>query len=201
MNTAATWQSLKKWSKRGVITFLVLYILLTMDSLFSTATPSCPIERHTFEGQTFDVELCYDVGQRILGLGFGVYSTEGKLLAWRSSTFDPESRLNYLAIDDSMIRYSDSPMDRINPPADCVLNMPPTWLDWLEARLPGGIPGLSHCGSASLQVVDKAQAQWEDRIAPQRVKEEQASRDNQAYWRARAAATAVSPASAASVGP
>jgi hypothetical protein len=82
-----------------------------------------------------------------------------------------------MAIEDTMIRYSDSPMDRINPPADCVLNMPPTWVDWLEARLPGGIPGVNHCGVVSDDVVSKAQDQWAIREEAENQKHEQAVRE------------------------
>jgi hypothetical protein len=48
--------------------------------------------------------------------------------------------------------------------------MPPTWVDWLEARLPGGIPGVNHCGKASYEEVSRAQDLWELRVAEQEKK-------------------------------
>ena len=102
-----------------------------------------------------------------------VYDKAGKLLAWRIPTFAKESRLNYMAIEESLIRYSDDTSDlrSASIPEDCVLNMPPTWVDWLEARLPGGIPGVNHCGTASEAVVTQAQDQWEKRVNAELIKQ------------------------------
>ncbi len=103
-------------------------------------------------------------------IGIGIYSKDGELLAWRSATFAKESRLNYMAIEDTMIRYSDDPLNQRDSPADCILHMPPTWVDWLEARMPGGIPGVNHCGQAPYEVVNKALDQWDLRVETQRQK-------------------------------
>jgi hypothetical protein len=123
------------------------------------------VEEHSFQGKKFDLELCLNLNDNSERIGIFVYSkSSGGLLAWRGANFARESRLNYMAIEDTMIRYSDNPMDQINPPADCILNMPPTWVDWLETRLPGGIPGVNHCSKASDEVVSRAQDQWERRM-------------------------------------
>jgi hypothetical protein len=157
------WVTIKKWGKRIAVAFAVLYTLGVLDQSFP-GPPECPVEEHVFQGQKFDVEFCHNYASDRQYIGIGVYSKEGAFLAWRGATFANESRLNYMAIEDTMIRYSDNPMDQINPPADCVLNMPPTWVDWLETRLPGGIPGVNHCGKASDEVVSRAQDQWERRM-------------------------------------
>jgi hypothetical protein len=163
MTTGIKWAAIKKWSKRIAIGFGVLYLLGVV--LWSWPRhPDCPVEEHMFQGQEFDVEFCHNYTSSRQYIGIGVYSKEGRLLAWRAATFANESRLNYMAIEDTMIRYSDNPMDQINPPADCILNMPPTWVDWLETRLPGGIPGVNHCSKASDEVVSRAQDQWERRM-------------------------------------
>ena len=177
------WPVIKKWARRTAIASGVLYVLALVD-LNWPRTPSCPVEEHSFNGQKFDIEICSGYGNDRGYVGILVYSKEGEFLAWRRGTFAKESRLNYMAIEDTMIRYSDSPMDRINPPADCVLNMPPTRVDWLEARLPGGIPGVNHCGKASDDVVSKAQDQWAIREEAENQKHEQAVREYNARPRA-----------------
>jgi hypothetical protein len=108
-----------------------------------------------------------------------VYDKAGKLLAWRIPTFAKESRLNYMAIEESLIRYSDDTSDlrSASIPADCVLNMPPTWVDWLEARLPGGIPGVHHCGVVSDDISAKARQSWRIRVEAENQKQEQAVRE------------------------
>jgi hypothetical protein len=160
---------LKKWGKRllfaGVTIYFLLLIVVNLEP-----QPACPLEEHSFQGQIFDLEICELGGLHDEKMRLRVYDKAGQMLAWRIATFAKESRLNYMAIEDTMIRYSDSPMDRINPPADCVLNMPPTWVDWVEARLPGGIPGVNHCGTASDAVVTKAQDQWDKRVEAERQK-------------------------------
>ena len=170
MNRLFNWQVMKKWAKRVAIFLAALYMVGVV--LWSwPRTPQCPVEEHSFGGKKLDVEICSGYSSDRGYVGILVYSKEGDFLAWRRGTFAKESRLNYMAIEDHLIRYSDSPLDRINPPADCVLNMPPTWVDWVEARLPGGIPGVNHCGTASEAVVTKAQDQWELRINAERQKQ------------------------------
>jgi hypothetical protein len=171
---------LQTWAKRILIAFCIFYILGIV--LWSwPRQPTCPVEEHSFQGRKLDIEICNGYTSDYHGhIGILVYSKEGRFLAWRQGTFARQGSLNYMTIEDDKIRYSDSPMDRINPPADCVLNMPPTWVDWLEARLPGGIPGVNHCGTASEDVVDKAQAKWAIREEAARQKNEQAVRDNNA---------------------
>ena len=173
MNIQSAWLSLKKWGKRALIAYVVIYTLLLIVNLSTTFKQHCPVERYTFQGQTFDIELCYEVvGHRDYGIGFGVYSTDGKLLAWRRGTFFPESPLNYLAIESDKIRYSDDTSDfsSASIPEDCVLHMPPTWVDWLDYRLPGGVPFLNHCGRVSEEISDKARAQWRLRTEADRDK-------------------------------
>ena len=177
------WQVIKKWGKRIAIGLVAVYLLSVV--LWSWPRhPTCPVEKHSFNGQKFDVEFCWNHASDRQYIGIGVYSKGGHLLAWRWATFAKESRLNYMAIEDTMIRYSDSPMDRINPPADCVLNMPPTWVDWLEARLPGGIPGVNHCGVVSDEISAKARSSWRIREEAENQKHEQAVREYNARSRA-----------------
>jgi hypothetical protein len=172
-----TWSHLKKWGKRGLYVGVAIYLLL-LALVNIDPHPTCSLEEHLFHKQAFDIEFCaLGGGRHDEKMRLRVYSKSGQLLAWRIATFAKESRLNYMAIEDTMIRYSDSPMDRINPPADCVLNMPPTWVDWLEARLPGGIPGVNHCGVVSDDVVSKAQEQWAIREEAENQKNEQAVRE------------------------
>jgi hypothetical protein len=135
------------------------------------------VEEHSFNGQKFDIEICSGYGSDRGYVGILVYSKEGEFLAWRRGTFAKESRLNYMAIEDTMIRYSDDPMNREDLPADCVLNMPPTWVDWLEARLPGGIPGVNHCGVVSDEISAKARSSWRIREEAENQKHEQAVRE------------------------
>ena len=164
------WLVFKKWLKRCAIVLGVIYVLGLIEMNWPRP-PICPIEKHSFKGLDLDVEFCLSNASDRKYMGIRVYSKLGELLALRTATFAKESRLNYMAIEDHLIRYSDSPLDRINPPADCVLNMPPTWVDWVEARLPGGIPGVNHCGTASEAVVTNAQDQWELRINAERQKQ------------------------------
>lgn len=157
------WQTAKKWAKRLAIAFGVLYVLGVVEKSVPRP-PQCPIEQHTFQGQKFDIELCLNIHDGSERIGIFVYAPNGGLLAWRGATFAQESRLNYMAIEDTKIRYSDDPLNADDLPADCVLNMPPSWIDWLDARLPGGIPGVDHCGKASREVVNKALDQWDARV-------------------------------------
>ena len=161
---------IKKCLKWIAVLGVILFLLDVIDRSLPRP-PQCPVETHNFSGQKFDIEICLGNTSDREHLSLWVYSKDGAILAWRRGTFAKESRLNYMAIEDSMIRYSDSPMDRINPPADCVLNMPPTWVDWLEARLPGGIPGVNHCGTADEAVVTQAQDQWEKRVNAELIKQ------------------------------
>ena len=157
------WQAARKWGKRIVIAFSVLYVIGVIEKSLPRP-PQCPMEQHSFQGQKFDIELCLNIHDNSERVGFFVYSSNGGLLAWRGATFAQESRLNYMAIEDTMIRYSDASLNADDLPADCVLNMPPSWIDWLDARLPGGIPGVDHCGKASREVVKKALDQWDARV-------------------------------------
>lgn len=175
MNLA--WSQLKKWTKRGLYVAAAIYLLL-LALVNIDPHPACPLEEHLFHKQAFDIEFCeLGGGRHDKKMRLRIYSKSGQLLAWRIATFAKEGRLNYMAIEDAMIRYSDDPMDRINPPEDCVLNMPPTWVDWLEARLPGGVPGVNHCGIATDDVVNKAQDQWAIREEAENQKHEQAVRE------------------------
>ena len=155
------WQAFKKWGKRIAIAFGVIYALGVLDQSFP-GPPPCPVEEHMFQGQKFDMSFCHRYTSSRQYIGIGVYSKEGRLLAWRAATFPKESRLNYMAIEDTMIRYSDNIPVITNEtmPEDCVLNMPPSWLDWLETRLPGGIPGVNHCGKASDEISARARLSW-----------------------------------------
>jgi hypothetical protein len=161
---------LKKWSRRALYASAFVYLLL-LALVNIEPYPACPLEEHQFAGKDFDIEFCalgggrYDEKMRLR-----VYDKSGHMLAWRIATFANESRLNYMAIEDTMIRYSDDPLNQRDSPADCILHMPPTWTDWLEARLPGGIPGLNHCGKASYEEVSKAQDQWDLRVAAEEKK-------------------------------
>jgi hypothetical protein len=177
------WQIIKRWGRRIAIVFASLYVL---DTIYASLprTPQCPVEEHSFNGQKFDVEFCWNHVSDRQYIGIRVYSKEGAYLARRWATFAKESPLNYMAIEDTMIRYSDDPMDQENSPADCVLNMPPTRLDWLEARLPRGIPGVSHCGKASFSIIQKARNQWAIREEAENQKHEQAVREYNARPRA-----------------
>ena len=177
------WHVIKKWIRRIAIGLATLYLLSVV--LWSWPRhPTCPVEKHSFNGQKFDVEFCWNHASDRQYIGIGVYSEGGRLLAWRWATFAKESPLNYMAIEDTMIRYSDDPMNQEDSPADCVLNMPPTRLDWLEARLPGGIPGVSHCGKASFAIIQKARDQWAIREDAENQKHEQAVREYNARPRA-----------------
>jgi hypothetical protein len=167
---------LKKWLKWILMVFSMLYILeIILASL--PQTPQCPVEEHFFNGQAFDIEICMSYASDRTHFGMRVYSKEGEHLARRMSTFAKESSLNYMAIEDSKILYSDDPMNQEDSPADCILHMPPNSLDWLEARLPGGLPGIKHCGKANYAVVQKARDQWAIREEAARQKNEQAVRD------------------------
>lgn len=163
------WLTLKKWIKRIAIIFAVLYILGVLDRSFP-GPPECPVEEHAFADQKFDIEFCHRYVSDRQYIGIGVYSKDGALLAWRWATFANESPLNYMAIEATQIRYSDDPLNNEEVPADCVLHMPPTGLDWLEARLPGGIPGVGHCGKATQPEIRKARDQWNLRVAAEEKK-------------------------------
>ena len=170
----STWVHLKKWIKRCAIIFGVIYVLGVIDKSWPR-TPYCPVEQHSFKGQEFDLELCLNLNDNSERIGIFVYSKNGSLLAWRGATFDNESRLNYMAIEESLIRYSDDTSDlrSASIPEDCVLNMPPTWVDWLEARLPGGILGVNHCGVVSDEISAKARQSWRIRAEAENQKQEQ----------------------------
>jgi hypothetical protein len=164
-------QRIIKWATRIAIIFGVIYVLAVIDKSLSRQ-PQCPIEEHSFQGEKFDVELCLNLHDNSQRIGIFVYAKNGGLLAWRGATFARESPLNYLAIEDTMIRYSDdiSDLSSASIPEDCVLNMPPTWVDWLEARLPGGIPGVNHCGTVSDEISAKARQSWRNRVKADREK-------------------------------
>ncbi|MFM7025422.1 MAG: hypothetical protein ACKOWC_05100 [Limnohabitans sp.] len=159
---ARLWLRLKVWGRRLTIAGACLYVLAVID-MSTSYEPTCPLEEHTFAGQKFDIEICLNQGvyeQRYLGLG--VYAKSGQLLAVRKSTFDTRINTNYLAFEDDKIRYSHFPESMHDDgPADCVLKMPPGRLDWIEARLPGGIPGLGHCAREDRQIIYKAIDAWE----------------------------------------
>lgn len=163
MKQMTKWQKIKKWGKWIAMAFGVIYVLGVIDQSLPRP-PQCPIEEHRFQGKKFNIELCLNLHDNSERIGIFVYSKEGALLAWRGATFAKESPLNYMAIEDTVIRYSDDPLNDVDVPADCVLNMPPTWVDWLEARLPGGIPGVNHCGKATYSEIRKARDQWQRRI-------------------------------------
>lgn len=159
------WPKLKKWIKRIGIGFGVVYVLGVVDKCLPRPI-QCPVEEHSFQGQQFDLELCLNLNDNSERIGIFVYSkNDGRLLAWRGANFANESPLNYMAIEDTKIRYSDDPLNNEDVPADCILHMPPTWVDWLEARLPGGIPGVNHCGKATQPEIRKARDQWNLRVA------------------------------------
>lgn len=185
------WPKIKKWTKGIAIGFAIVYVA---DAIYASRPrkPICPVEEHSFAGQAFDIEICLNYNSKLTHFGMRVYSKEGAYLAKRMATFAKEGRLNYMAIEDTMIRYSDDTSDLTSAsiPEDCVLNMPPTRLDWLEARLPGGIPGYKHCGKASEEIVDRAQAQWD-----QRVKAEELKHSKPPTW-PKPAAPAAPPAAA-----
>lgn len=172
------WHVIKKWIRRIAIGLAALYVL---DTIYASLpqTPQCPVEEHSFGGQNLDVEFCLNHVSDRQYIGIRVYSKEGELLARRSATFAKEGRLNYMAIEDIIIRYSDDTSDlrSASIPEDCVLNMPPTWLDWLEARLPGGIPGVNHCGVVSDEISEKARGSWRIREEAENQKHEQAVRE------------------------
>ena len=172
------WPVIKKWARRTAIASGVLYVLALVD-LNWPRTPSCPVEEHSFNDQKFDIEICSGYGSDRGYVGILVYSKEGEFLAWRRGTFAKEGRLNYMAIEDTLIRYSDDTSDlrSASIPEDCVLHMPPTWLDWLEARLPGGIPGVNHCGVVSDEISEKARGSWRIREEAENQKHEQAVRE------------------------
>jgi hypothetical protein len=179
------WQVIKGWGKRMAIVFASLYVL---DTIYASlpSTPECPVEEHSFGGQKFDVEFCWNHASDRQYIGIRVYSKEGAYLARRWATFAKEGHLNYMAIEDTMIRYSDDTSDlrSASIPEDCVLNMPPTWVDWLEARLPGGIPGVNHCGVVSDEISEKARGIWRIREDAENQKHEQAVREYNARPRA-----------------
>ena len=103
-------QATKKWMRRIGIVFGLMYALGVV--LWSwPRSPDCPVEEHSFQGQTLEVEFCLNHASDRQYIGIGIYSKEGTLLAWRSGTFDKESRQNYMAIEDTMIRYSDDTSD------------------------------------------------------------------------------------------
>jgi hypothetical protein len=179
------WQVIKMWGRRIAIGLVAVYLLSVV--LWSwPRNPTCPVEEHSFNDQKFDVEFCLNHASDRQYIGIGVYSKEGNLLAWRWGTFAKEGHLNYMAIEDTMIRYSDDTSDlrSASIPEDCVLNMPPTWVDWLEARLPGGIPGVNHCGVVSDEISEKARGIWRIREDAENQKHEQAVREYNARPRA-----------------
>ena len=181
------WVFIKKWFRRCTIFFGVIYVLGVID-LSWPRTPSCPVEQHSFKGQEFDLELCLNLNSSSQSVAVLVYSKRGELLALRSATFANEGRVNYMAIEDNLIRYSDDTSDlrSASIPEDCVLNMPPTWVDWLEARLPGGIPGVNHCGVVSDEISAKARQSWRTREEAERQK-----RGEPPLWPVRPAAPAL----------
>jgi hypothetical protein len=188
MKQMTNWQKIKKWGKRMAIAFGVIYVLGVIDQSLPRP-PQCPIEEHRFQGEKFDIELCLNLHDNSERIGIFVYSKEGALLAWRGATFPKESRLNYMAIEDTMIRYSNNSPDITSEtsPEDCVLYIPPTWVDWLEVRLPGGIPGVSHCGVASDEVSAQARQSW-------RLRQEAKDKKREASLNNQAPDHAVSPA-------
>lgn len=164
-------QMIMKWVKRIAIAFGALYVLAVIEQSLPRQ-PQCPVEEHSFQGKKFDIELCLNLHDNSQRIGIFVYEKNGGLLAWRGATFAKESPLNYMAIEDTMIRYSDdtSDLSSASIPEDCVLNMPPTWVDWLEARLPGGILGVKHCGTVSDEISAKARQSWRNRVKAERDK-------------------------------
>jgi hypothetical protein len=179
------WARVRKWGKRslsaGVFIYLLLLIVVNMEP-----HPACPLEEHRFQGQIFDIEICELGGLHDEKMRLRVYDKTGRMLAWRIATFANESSLNYMAIEDTQILYSDDPMNQEDSPADCVLNMPPNWVDWLEARLPGGIPGVNHCGVVSDEISAKARQSWHTREEAERRK-----RGEPPLWPVRPAAPAL----------
>lgn len=168
---------IKKWSKWLLIGAGTMYFLLALDQFTATdRSTRCPSEEHDFNGQKFDVEFClWGGGDYHQYMHLRVFSKSGELLAARGSTFkraDKMATLDYFAIEDDLIRYSDDTGDNttLNVPEDCVLHMPPTKTDWLEARLPGGIPGINHCAKVSDEISEKARHSWFLRLETERIK-------------------------------
>jgi hypothetical protein len=179
MMNPVSWQVIKKWAKPIAIVFFAIYMLGVL--LWSwPRTSQCPVEEHSFQGKKLDVEICSGYGSERGYIGILIYSKEGDLLAWRKGTFAKEGRLNYMAIEENLIRYSDDTSDlrSASIPEDCVLNMPPNWVDWIEARLPGGIPGVKHCGTVSDEISAKARQSWRIRVEAEIQKQEQALHGN-----------------------
>jgi hypothetical protein len=164
--------ALKKWSRRALYAAAIVYVLL-LALVNIEPYPACPLEEHRFAEKDFDIEFCaLGGGRHDEKMRLRVYDKSGHMLAWRIATFAKESGQNYMDIEDTMIRYSDNTSDlrSTSTPEDCVLNMPPTWVDWLEARLPGGIPGVNHCGTVDERLTDKARHNWFLREETQRIK-------------------------------
>jgi hypothetical protein len=172
---------IKKCLKWIAVLGVILFLLDVIDRSLPRP-PQCPVETHNFSGQKFDVEICLGNTSDREHLSLWVYSKDGAILAWRRGTFAKEGRLNYMAIEENLIRYSDDTSDlrSASIPEDCVLNMPPTWVDWLEARLPGGIPGVNHCGVVSDEISAKARQSWRIRAEAENQKQEQAVRETNA---------------------
>ncbi len=185
MMNPVNWQVIKKWVMRIAIVFIAIYLLGVV--LWSwPRKPQCPVEERSFQGKKLDVEICSGHGSESGKIGILIYSKEGDLLAWRRGTFAKEGRLNYMAIEENLIRYSDDTSDlrSASIPEDCVLNMAPTWVDWFEARLPGGIPGVNHCGVVSDEISAKARQSWRIRVEAENLKKEQAVRGDNARLQA-----------------
>ena len=168
---------MKKWSTQLAIGVAALYLTLAINQIFFTEykpVTVCPVEEHDFGGKKYDIEFCIGGGGDYHQyLDFRVFSKSGELLAARGSTFHKVMRINYMAIENARIQYSDYPMDD-SPLKGCVLNMPPTRWDWWEARLPGGLPGVDHCKVIGDEEYWKVSRIWDAQEAERQVQREAA---------------------------
>jgi len=91
----------------------------------------------TFGGQQFNIVLCGDGGDENLmndKVRMQILSESGVLLAQRTFQVDWESnRLRELAYGEDYLIYFDASQ---NNNYKHKVNMPPTWFDWVRARLP-----------------------------------------------------------------
>jgi hypothetical protein len=139
MNRFSLFFSIKtlKWMGIGVGGIYLLLVILINRGL----EPACPLQEHTFQGKKYGVEVCWLGGEYLYNdMRLRVYSAGGELLAdrrFQKTSAAVGANLDYMHFDDYQIRYSDDTSDHrnVSNPEDRTLRVPPTWRDWMEARL------------------------------------------------------------------
>lgn len=127
--------------KTGTFWLAVLVLLVSGFVAFRLHTKElrCLPEQHIFGGKPYAIEVCHVGGGELhSNMRLRVYSEGGSLLAQRQFTFlDVPGNLNHLLYKDAEIAFTDDDSDHstLVTPKEHVLQMPPTWSDWLSANV------------------------------------------------------------------